>query len=88
MTLHLVSSDTRKIIRDESGALDRAATVKQMSDHLVAGIQGGLCTANDCDVILYLRNTPEQYHSRTIFNHMDEALYEAKQTMLAMEMSR
>ncbi|MDB5552807.1 MAG: hypothetical protein JWL86_2791 [Rhizobium sp.] len=88
MTLHLVSSDARKILRDETGAIDRAATVKQMADHLVAGVHGGLCTARDCDVIQYLKNTPEQYHLQTIFNHMDEALYEAKQTLLAMEISR
>jgi chromosome condensin MukBEF ATPase and DNA-binding subunit MukB len=88
MTLHLVSSDARKILRDDSGALDRAATVKQMADHLVAGVMGGLCTANTSDIIQYLKNTPEQYHLRTIFNHMDDALYEAKQTLLAMEMSR
>jgi hypothetical protein len=88
MSLQLASSNVHRIIRDDTGALDRAATVKQMADHLVAGVMGGLCTANTTDVILYLRNAPEQYHSRTIFDHMDDALYAAKQTLVAMEISK
>ena len=55
MTLHLVSSDARRIIRNESGALDRAATIIRMSEHLGAAIlHQGLDTSSDSDVIASL----------------------------------
>jgi hypothetical protein len=89
MTLHLASSnEVRRILRDDSGLIDRDATVKQMADHLVAAILAGLNTASDIDVIEYLRHTPERYHSRTILDHLDDALLEAKQVLIAMEMSK
>ncbi len=67
---------------------DRENLVKEMANHLVAGILNGLDSSNDIDVIDYLWKTPERYQSRVILNHLDSAMYEAKQTLLAMEMSQ
>jgi hypothetical protein len=67
----------------------RADTVKQMAEHLVAAIlHDRLDTSSDIDVIECLRNAPERYHARTVLDHMDDAMLEAKQTLIAMEMSR
>lgn len=65
----------------------RDALEREMADHLVAGIYGGLNTANDQDVISYLWNAPQRYHHRLVLDHMDAALYLAKQTLIAAEMS-
>lgn len=65
----------------------RDALVREMADTLVAGIYGGLNTSNDQDVIAYLWNAPQRYHHRLVLDHMDAALYSAKQTMIAAEMS-
>jgi hypothetical protein len=61
--------------------------VQEMANHLYAGILGGLNTANDQDIIAYLWNAPQRYHHRLVLDHMDGALYLAKQMMIAAEMS-
>lgn len=63
------------------------ALVREMADTLVAGIYGGLNTADDIAVISYLWNAPQRYHHRLVLDNLDRALYEAKQTMIAAEMS-
>lgn len=89
MSLHLVSSDARKILRDETGAIDRAATIKQMADHLVGAIMyEGLDTSSDSDVIAYLYDAPDRYHHRVVLDHYEDAVAAAKQTLVMQEMSR
>lgn len=67
----------------------RTCVVKVMAEHLVAAIlHDRLDTSSDIDVIECLRSTPERFNWRTIHDHMDDALYSAKQTVFAMEMSR
>ena len=61
--------------------------IKEMADHIVAGVAGGLCTSNDRDVIACLWNAPQRYHHRLILDHLDAALFEAKQILIAAEMS-
>lgn len=69
-------------------ALDRSEIVKSMAEHLVAAIlHDGLDTSSDLDVIQTLLNTPERYQSRVVLNHMDDALLEAKQILIAAEIS-
>lgn len=65
----------------------RDALVREMADTLVAGIYGGLNTSDDKAVISYLWNAPQRYHHRLILDHLDSALYLAKQTLIAAEMS-
>ncbi|MDB5618537.1 hypothetical protein [Tardiphaga sp.] len=89
MAPHLASSnEVRRIIRDESGSIDRAATVEQMALTLVAGVEGGLNTANTMDVAECLTRAPEEYQAQTINNHVDEALALAKTMLDAMEENR
>ena len=67
----------------------RSATVKEMAEHLVAAIlHGGLDTSNDVDVIECLRCAPPRYHYRKVLDHMDVAMVEAKQILIAAEMSK
>ena len=69
-------------------ALTRDEIVKNMAEHLVAAIiHGGLDADSDIDVIQCLMNTPERYQSRVVLNHMDDALAEADQMIIAREMS-
>lgn len=62
--------------------------IQEMASQLYAGILGGLNTASDQDVIAYLYNAPQRYHYRLILNHYDRALAEAKQMLIAFEMSK
>lgn len=88
MTLQLASS-TPAIIRDATGALDRAATVTRMAEHLMGAIlYNGLDTSSDSDVIAFLYDAPDRFHHRTILNCYEAALAEAKQYIVAREMSR
>lgn len=65
----------------------RDSIVTRMAEHLVAAIlHDGLNTSSDIDVITTLYNSPERFPSRTVLDHMDDALYEAKQTLIAREM--
>lgn len=66
----------------------REAIVQEMANHLYAGVLGGLNTANDQDVISYLWNAPQRYHHRIVLDHMDDAMYLAKQMLIAFEMSK
>ena len=69
-------------------AMDRAEIVQNMAEHLVAAIlHDRLDTSSDIDVIECLLHTPERYQSRVVLNHMDDALADAKQTLIAMEIS-
>lgn len=91
MSIHIAVSNALapRILRNDAGNIDRAATVKQMAEHLVAGIlHGSLDTSSEIDVIEYLLDAPDMYHSRTILDHLDDALLEAKQILIAVEMSR
>lgn len=68
-------------------ALRRDEIVDVMAAHLVAAIlHDGLDTSSDIDVIECLLNTPERFQSRVVLNHLDDALAEAKQTLIAREM--
>jgi len=67
--------------------LRRDQIVDVMAGYLVAAIlTDGLDTSSDVDVISCLMNTPERFQSRVVLNHMDDALAEAKQTLIAKEM--
>lgn len=69
-------------------AVSRDEIVKTMADHLVAAIlHASLDTSSDIDVIQCLLDTPERFQSRVVLNHLDGALYLAKQNLIAMEMS-
>jgi hypothetical protein len=68
-------------------AARRDDIVKRMAEHLVAAIlHDGLNTSSDVDVITTLYNTPERFPSRVVLDHMDDAMHEAKQTLIAREM--
>jgi hypothetical protein len=70
-------------------AIPRDEIVKSMAGYLVAAIlHNKLDTSSDMDVIETLLNTPERYQSRVVLNHLDDALYAAKQNLIAMEMGR
>lgn len=73
----------RKPLQD----MRRDEIVDVMAQHLVAAIlHDGLDTSNDIDVIQTLLNTPERFQSRVVLNHLDDALAEAKQMLIAREM--
>lgn len=74
-------------VMEQSPVASREALVEEMGNHIVAGVAGGLNTASDQDIIAYLYNAPQRYHHRLILDHMDDALYLAKQTLIAAEMS-
>lgn len=66
--------------------LRRDQIIDCMASHLVAAIlTDGLDTSSDVDVISCLMNTPERYQSRVVLNHMDDAMAEAKQILIAKE---
>ncbi len=65
----------------------RDEIVDIMAQHLVAAIlHDALDTSSDIDVIQTLLNTPERFQSRVVLNHMDDAMLEAKQILIAREM--
>jgi hypothetical protein len=67
-------------------SLRRDEIVDVMAAHLVAAIlHAGLDTSSDIEVIQCLLNTPERFQSRVVLNHLDDALYAAKQTLIAKE---
>lgn len=69
-------------------AFRRDEIVDCMAGHLVAAILcGNLDTSSGCDVIQVLRETPERFNWRTIHDHMDDALAEAKQLLIAKEIA-
>jgi len=68
-------------------ALRRDEIVDIMASHLIAAIMhDGLDTSSDIDVIQTLLNTPERFQSRVVLNHLDEAVVEAKQILIARDM--
>lgn len=72
----------RKPLQDVS----RSEIVDCMAMHLVAAIlHGDLDTSRDQDVLDCLLHTPERFQSRVVLNHMDDALYSAKQILIARE---
>jgi hypothetical protein len=67
-------------------ALRRDEIVDCMASHLVAAILfDGLDTSSDIEVIDCLLNTPERFQSRVVLNHIEDALAEAKQILIARE---
>jgi len=59
---------------------------KIMAAHLVAAIlHDGLDSSSDIDVISCLLNTPDRFHHRVVLDHMDSAMAEAKQILIAKE---
>lgn len=85
----VISIATRRAVPSEPLAdAQQAALIQEMANQLFAGILGGLNTANDQEVIAYLYDAPQRYHYRLILNHYDRALYEAKQMLIAAEISK
>lgn len=73
----------RKPLQD----LRRDEIVDIMAAHLVAAIlHDGLDTSSDMEVIQCLLSTPERFQSRVVLNHLDDALLEAKQILIAKEL--
>lgn len=62
---------------------ERETLIHDMAMHLIAGMTEGLDLSSDFDVIRYLKNTTEAYRASVITSHMDEAIYEARQTVIA-----
>lgn len=83
--VHLVPQ--RSFPSERLATAARDCLVREMADHLVAAVHGGLDTSNDQDVIAYLYNAPQRYHHRLILDHMDDAMAECKQILIAAEMS-
>jgi len=68
---------------------DRPAIVKAMAEHLAAAvIADRLDLSNDIDVIDSLWRCGQQWQSRVILNHLDEALFECRQILVAAELTR
>jgi hypothetical protein len=68
-------------------AFRRDELVDIMAAHLVAAIlHDGLDTSSDIEVIQCLLNTHERFQSRVVLDHLDDALYQAKQTLIAKEL--
>lgn len=73
----------RKPIQD----LRRDEIVAEMAATLVAEIlHNSLDTSREQDVIQVLLDAPARWQSRVVLNHMDDALDEANQTLMAREM--
>jgi hypothetical protein len=89
MTLHIAAINGLHVLPAERLQLvSREATVQQMASHLLAGITAGLDLSSDFDVIRYLTNTPERYRAAVVSSHMDAAIYEARQVLVAATMGR
>lgn len=88
MLQQIASNDNPTASRASNERPERERLVAEMAAHLVAGILGGLNSASDIDVIDYLWRVEQRYPSRVILNHMEDAMLEAKQQLIAMEMSR
>lgn len=83
--LHIVPQ--RSFPSERVAEAAHGAIVREMAEHLVAGVHGGLDTSRDQDVIAYLYNAPQRYHHRLILSHMDDAMMECKQILISAEMS-
>jgi hypothetical protein len=89
MTIHIATVDGQMKTRSRDGLPDRAAIVKRMAEHLVAGIlHDKLDTSSERDIIETLYNAEDRFHYRVILDHFDDAKAEALQMMVAMEMSK
>ena len=72
--------------RRSLAGLDRDDIVKIMAEHLVAAIlHDALDTSRDRDVIQCLLDTPDRFNHRVVLDHIDSAMYEAKQMLIARE---
>ncbi len=69
-------------------AADPTLLIEEMANQLYAGVLGGLDTSSDTQVIEYLWNAPQRYNRQLILNHYERAVYEAKQMLIAYEISR
>lgn len=82
MTLHIATVDGLPV-----SLSNRDDIVKRMAEYLIAAIlHDALDTSSDIDVIQCLLDTPDRFQSRVVLNHLDDALYLAKQTLIAREM--
>lgn len=89
MTLHIATVDgVRLPSTDAAFDATRQAIVSQMATHLLAGITAGLDLSSDFDVIRYLKDTPEGYMAVTITALMDDAIADARHTLVAAIMER
>lgn len=64
-------------------ASGRDQIVHDMAMHLIAGMTEGFDLSSDFDVIRYLSNTPDRYRAKVITAHMDDAIFFARQTVIA-----
>lgn len=87
MTVHIATVDGVRL-PDTPFDAEREALVSQMATHLLAGVTAGLDLSSDFDVIKYLQDTPERYRALVITSHMDDAIYEARQTIIAAIIGR
>jgi hypothetical protein len=53
---------------------------------VAAILHDGLDSSSDIDVISCLLNTPDRFHHRVVLDHMDSAMAEAKQILIAKEL--
>ncbi len=67
---------------------DPTLLIQEMANQLYAGILGGLNTSSDMEIIKYLYDAPQRYHRQLILNHYERAVYEAKQMLIAYEISQ
>lgn len=84
MTIHIATINGVHMLPEErQQIIAREDIVQEMARHLLAGITEGLDLSSDFDVIRYLKSTPEAYRARVITSHMDAAIYEARQVLVA-----
>ncbi len=69
-------------------AVDPTLLIEEMANQIYAGVLGGLDTSSDTQVIEYLWNAPQRYNRQLILNHYERAVYEAKQMLIAYEISK
>lgn len=63
--------------------VSRDSIVHDMAMHLIAGMTEGLDLSSNFDVIRYLISTPDRYRAKVVSAHMDDAIYSARQIIIA-----
>lgn len=87
MNQHVSQTARRMLPSQLLASANREAIVKSMAEHLAAAvIADRLDISNDIDVIDTLWRTPEQWQSRVILNHFDDAVFECRQILVAQSM--
>lgn len=88
MTIHVASVNNLATLPAAQHEQARAGIVKLMADHLVAAMMcDALDIGDDAEVIDCLLNTPEQFRWSVIRTHLDDALLQAKQTLIERAMA-